>query len=138
MQVIKKGKLLTAMKKILLEYKNGTHKANLDDCALCKLYYKYNNDEKHQGHGCHLCPMFTFFTKGDMPMPSRYDYPCMKRNCEPIDCDGCETATEIKRVIEFYKEVIKVIKTMSADQLNKVDAFKFLIKIDKKIYWKDW
>jgi hypothetical protein len=131
MQVIEKTQLLKAMKKVMLEYKNGTHKASVDDCALCELYYK-GEDKKHRGHECRLCPMHIFYRKGGHP------YPCMNRNCTPFTSDDGESTSEIKEVTKFYKASIKVVETMSDEQLNAENAFKFLIKIDKDVFEKYW
>ncbi len=131
MNIIKKTELLSAMRRILLEYKNGTHRANLDTCALCILYNKAE-DGKHRGHECRLCPMHVFHKQN-------HHYSCMSRKCEPIHCDGNEIVVEIKRVTEFYKKAIAVVKTISAEELNEKNAFKFLMKIDKDIYNEyDW
>jgi hypothetical protein len=59
----------------------------------------------------------------------------MKRKCEPVDCDGYVTndSNELLAVIDFYKEVISTVRNMTSEELNKKNAFKFLIKIDKKV-----
>ena len=132
MQVIEKTQLLKAMKKVMLEYKNGTHKASVDDCALCELYYK-GEDKKHRGHECRLCPMHIFYRKGGHP------YSCMSRKCTPFDTDDYnKTDVEFKRVTKFYSKAIKVVETMSEEQLNAENAFKFFIKIDKDVFEKYW
>ena len=40
---------------------------------------------------------------------------------------------KIPAVIEFYEEVIKVVKTMTSKQMNKDNAFNFLIDIDNNV-----
>jgi hypothetical protein len=124
----KKTELLKAMKKVLSEYKKNDHIANVDHCSLCMLYNKCE-DNDHTGHQCKFCPMYVF----------QKDYtdwfPCMRRRCSPIDCEGemTEDLNELKAVIDFYEEAIGIVKSMSAEQLNEPKAFMFLIKIDKLV-----
>jgi hypothetical protein len=132
MQVIEKTQLLKAMKKILREYKKGTHNANVDICALCKLYNR-GDYVGHKGHQCRLCPMHVFYKRGNHP------YSCMSRKCTPFDTDDYnKTDVEFKRVTKFYSKAIKVVETMSEEQLNAENAFKFFIKIDKDVFEKYW
>ena len=121
------------MKTVLQEYKNRTHNANTNDCALCQLYNKrYDDDVSYNGHYCSLCPMFVFYNTNN-----KYNqYPCMNRECELVECDGSESLAELKRVRKFYKSAISRVKKMSVKQLNEKDAFKFLIKIDQKVFWE--
>jgi hypothetical protein len=66
-------------------------------------------------------------------------YPCMKRKCEPVDCENggiygsTKDSNELLAVIDFYKEAISIVKNMTSEELNKKNAFKFLIKIDKVV-----
>jgi hypothetical protein len=117
METIEKFQLLPAMKTILQEYKDLTHRASTDHCKLCELYiYNY----------CLSCPMKVF---GDDDY-----YPCMARKCEPLSCySSLKDEPELKAVIEFYEKAIKRVKSMTEEELNKKDAFDFLIKIDKEV-----
>jgi hypothetical protein len=125
--IYKKTELLKAMKKVLNEYKKNNHVARVDYCALCLLYNK-TDDNTHIGHECKFCPMFVFQNSMDW-------FPCMKRRCSPIDCDGdmTEDLNELKAVIDFYEEAINTVESMTASQLNESKAFMFLIKIDKLV-----
>jgi len=126
MRPIKKRELLKAMKQILLEYKNTSHTTRLNECGLCKMFYQDADDLFPQ---CTACPMNVF--EGKLS-----PYPCKHRKCEPIDCkwESYYLGTKkIPAVIEFYEEVIKVVKTMTSRQMNKANAFKFLINIDINI-----
>jgi hypothetical protein len=128
MKTIKKLELLNAMRGILYDYENNKHRSTLDSCKLCRLYNR-NCPQVHKDHECSLCPMYVFFeTRNTI-------YPCMKRKCEPVDCDGYVTndSNELLAVIDFYKEVISTVRNMTSEELNKKNAFKFLIKIDKKV-----
>jgi|ERR1035437_6364276 hypothetical protein len=126
MKSIKKGELVKAMQQILLEYKNTSHTTRLNECGLCKLFYIEDiNDIFHE---CASCPMNIFTGK--------QIYPCKSRKCEPIDCKWESYYLGTKKlpaVIEFYEEAIKVIKTMTSRQMNKANAFKFLIDIDNNV-----
>jgi hypothetical protein len=125
MQIIEKGKLLWAMKMILREYKKNEHKALIDHCGLCRLYNRYNKEYKK--HECELCPMYVFYV-------TDCTYPCMRRKCEPIDCYyATEDTNELKAVIELYKRAIKKVDSMTSEELNKRNAFKFLIKMDEEV-----
>jgi hypothetical protein len=121
---IKKSELLPAMKKILQEYKNVSHKKRVTSCKLCKLYYVcYGN--------CSICPMTVFNITGYS------QFYCTNRQCRPVDCEifyhkGI-TYPEIERVIKFYKKAIERVESMTEEQLNKENAFKFLIDIDKEV-----
>jgi len=128
--IYKKTGLLKAMERILKEYKKNDHIANVADCSLCMLYNRDNEDSisnSLKGHECRLCPMYIFYRGNDNW------YPCMKRRCTPIDCDGSmtEDLNELKAVIRFYEEAIEIVKGMTVEQLNEPQAFVFLIKIDK-------
>jgi hypothetical protein len=126
MRTIKKRELLKAMKQILLEYKKTQHTTKLTECGLCKMFYEDINDLFPQ---CTSCPMNVF--EGNFS-----PFPCKKRKCEPIDCNWESYYLGTKKlpaVIEFYEEVIEIVKTMTSRQMNKVDAFKFLIDIDNKV-----
>ena len=61
-------------------------------------------------------------------------YPCTKRKCKPFSC-GHNPKNSIKysKVIEFYEKAIEKVKSMTSKQLNKKDAFKFLIEIDNEV-----
>jgi hypothetical protein len=126
MQMIEKGKLLSAMKMILREYKKNEHEAAVTRCKLCLLYNRYRKEYKK--HECELCPMYVFYDTDCIY------YPCMKRYCEPIDCYyATEDTNDLKAVIEFYKRAIKKVDSMTSEELNKRNAFKFLIKMDEEV-----
>ena len=125
--LIKKRELLKAMKQILSEYKETKHTTKLNECGLCKMFYQDVNDLFPQ---CTSCPMNVFEREQLSP------YPCKHRKCEPIDCfwESYFLGTKkIPAVIEFYEEAIKVVKTLTSRQMNKKDAFKFLINIDNNV-----
>ncbi len=126
MKPIKKRELLKAMEQILREYKNTSHTTRLTECGLCKLYYM---EVVVRAEQCKLCPMSVFGRAWSQ-------YPCKNRKCEPVDCTWEISYLGTKKlpvVIEFYEEAISVVKTMTSRQMNKKDAFKFLLNIDNWI-----
>jgi hypothetical protein len=125
--IYKKAELLKAMKQILKEYKRNIHIASVAICPLCLLYNK-DDDKKHIGHECRLCPMHVFHKYS-------FDlYFCLYRKCEPINCNkNTKNTNELKAVIDFYKEAIATVQKMTEEQLNKPRSFSFLIKIDKLV-----
>ena len=126
MSASKKVRVLKAMRTILQEYKAKTHTTKLNECGLCKMFYQDVIDLFPQ---CTSCPMNVF--EGKLS-----PYPCKHRKCEPIDCfwESYFLGTKkIPAVIEFYEEAIKVVKTLTSRQMNKKDAFKFLINIDNNV-----
>jgi hypothetical protein len=126
----KKIELLRAMKRILSEYKRNIHEANASSCPLCKLYNR-DNDIKHKGHECRLCPMHIFHK----PDPTGWGfYSCMSRRCKPVDCDDyTKDINELKAVIKLYEDAIATVQKMTSKELNAPKAFYFLIKIDKLV-----
>ena len=53
---------------------------------------------------------------------------------EPIDCYyATEETNELKAVIELYKRAIKKVDSMTSEELNKRNAFRFLIKMDEEV-----
>lgn len=123
----KKSELLEAMEAVLAQYKNNTHECNLT-CSLCKLYFTLKNS-------CPNCPMTVFKSyKGSLP--------CLYRKCEPIHCSPVnQNLSELKKtkllaVMEFYEKAIERIKLMTYEEVNKANAFKFLIDIDNEVAQK--
>ncbi|MFA5207444.1 MAG: hypothetical protein WC428_02190 [Candidatus Paceibacterota bacterium] len=129
--IYKKTELLKAMKRVLKEYKNNIHIASVAICPLCLLYNK-DDDKRHIGHECRLCPMHVFHKSyehgGDF-------YSCITRKCKPVNCeeDYTKDTNELKAVIDLYEEAINTVEGMTASQLNEPKAFMFLIKIDKLV-----
>jgi hypothetical protein len=118
---IKKTELLKEMRTVLKEYKNKTHVVLTNSCALCLLYY----DRHTIFSTCSICPMYIF---------DKNDIDCMLRKCAPVYCyPHMKMPKRLSAVIEFYEESIKVIKSMTEEQLNVKDAFKFLIDIDNEV-----
>ena len=121
-------KLISAMETILQEYKERNHSTFTDNCSLCHLYREFFT--------CNIkCPMCIFLGLG-----GDYTHPCMNRRCEPVNCYNSlrsikisELNTKLNAVIEFYKKAIKKIKKMTDEELERKDAFNFLIKLDNKI-----
>jgi len=119
----KKTKLLTALRKILYEYRENIHRTRVNTCALC-IEYIVDSDYRHE---CSACPMVVF-------LPTQIDYPCQTRKCHPVDYTSLDKSwSELKRVISFYEKIIEKIESMSTDAVRK-SSFKFLIKIDKEVY----
>jgi hypothetical protein len=123
---VTKSQLISAMETILQEYKDRNHSTMAYNCSLCSLY-------RHDWTGCDTkCPMFTFWDLGD-----DHDHPCMNRRCRPVNCySGIKISklnTKLNAVQEFYKKAIKKIKKMTDEEIERKDAFDFLIKLDNKI-----
>jgi hypothetical protein len=60
----------------------------------------------------------------------------MNRYCEPVNCTDYlieKRKFKIDRVVEFYVQTIEAVKSMTYKELNKKDAFRFLIKIDEEV-----
>lgn len=129
---ITKAKLISAMEKILQEYKKQTHSTMMDNCSLCRLYRTSQYDCMTS------CPMYVFWDLSD-----NCSHPCMNRRCEPMNCHPFDYEaknlkisklnTKLNAVQEFYKEAIKKIKKMSNEEIKADNAFDFLIKLDKKV-----
>jgi hypothetical protein len=119
-KTIKKSELLPAMETILQEYKDKTHDVNANTCKLCLLYY---GSLPH----CISCPMKVFGKNTDKA------FSCMERKCDPVRCDSFLRSKRLQRVIEFYEKTIEGVKLMTYKQLNKKDAFNFLIKNDEEV-----
>jgi len=124
MKTIKKGELLKAMQRVLAEYQNNRHYCDLT-CPLCEVYYTHTK-------GCNQCIMKVFYSnKGSLP--------CLYRKCEPIHCSPInqnlseQKKIKLQAVMEFYKKAITKVKAMTSKEINKRNAFKFLIEIDNKI-----
>ncbi len=126
MKTIVKADLLIAMEKTLQEYKDKKHFINVSDCFLCHIFheYKYWND-KSGLHTCQDCPMYIF--------KLHHIYPCMDRRCEPIDCLGEKSLLKLRVVKEYYKRIIAKVNEISEEDLNKENAFQFLMDIDNEI-----
>jgi hypothetical protein len=120
-----KSEIFEAMEAVLADYKNNTHKCDLT-CPLCKHYFVLTLK------GCPNCPMAVFrSSKGSLP--------CLYRKCEPITCSPVNQnlselkKTKLKAVMEFYEKAIEIVKTMTYKEINKRNAFKFLIDIDNEV-----
>ena len=116
---IKKGELIKAMQAVLVEYENNTHKCDLT-CPLCRLYFHLNREIS-----CKECLMFVFHPHASLS--------CLYRKCEPISSNEKNNINKLEAVKEFYKKAITKVKSMSYIEMNKPNAFKFLIKIDKEV-----
>ena len=115
----KKTVLLDIMRIILSEYKEVTHKIDITSCGLCQEFM--DKDEST----CGSCPMHVF--------KKHHFYPCIDRNCEPVDCNFLSPDDiDLLRVIKFYELVIARIESMSVDAVRK-SSFKFLISIDNEV-----
>ena len=121
-----KSELLKLMKVTLKEYEENEHNLDRKKCSLCNTYLIDKHDWGPEN--CGSCPMGVFDGLG------RSSVPCMNRKCYPIECEDHYSKDELDAVIEFYKQAIKVVKTMTAEQVQKEDAFKFLIEIDKEVF----
>jgi hypothetical protein len=120
--------LLNALVTIRAEYIAKTHQTLIDCCALCKIYNKNNHCID-----CGCCPMTVF--KGYA------NYPCMNRQCEPIDVYKYQNPTPRQRkyydnklaaVVEFYNRLIKKVKKMSEEEILSTDWQSINI-IDKNV-----
>jgi hypothetical protein len=123
MNTYRKLELLKALKTVLKEYKDETHRTKKDKCSLCQLYIVSDYE-------CDRCPMFLF---GDS---YEHMYPCMNRKCRPVDCEAIFPMwfkEDLEKVIEFYEAIIKKVASMTTKELNAEGAFKFLVDIDDKI-----
>ena len=121
MKIIKK-QLIEACKQVLREYVDNTHVAINDSCVLCQTY---REGDWHNG-GCGDCLMEVF--------DSGSQGGCLRRKCTPIDSrDFFKRSKETKAVIEFYKLLIGRLETMTAKEMNKPNAFKFLIELDNQV-----
>ena len=123
--IVVKSQLLKLMKETLKEYEENEHSLCRDLCSLCNAYLidKY----AWGAENCGSCPMRVFEGLGGSSVP------CMNRKCYPIDCNDKYTEDELDAVVEFYKQAIKAVKTMTAEQVKEEGAFKFLIEIDKEV-----
>ncbi len=125
MKKIIKTDLLAAMKNVLQEYRERQHTLKKSDCALCKLYYNVKDFET-----CEPCPMNIFpsdFLEHNL-------VGCLDRKCRPVNCREIDyDSPKLKAVIEFYEQAILKVEDMKERIMNKKDAFKFLIDIDKEI-----
>lgn len=120
MKRINKDELLLALQTVYEEYLKSCHKARLDTCSLCTLYF--NN-------GCADCPMCVF------KFNSRIVFPCTERRCHPYNCVDSTTISELplQKCIAFYEEIIAKITTMSEEELNTPYAFQWMIDVDRQI-----
>ena len=141
MNKIKKEQLVEAMEKILLEYKEKRHDSCVKYCTLCNLYYQdfYDGSDfitVSGDHHCTNCPMFVFKTSDDLA--------CLDRKCEPMDCRDrfkdlankkikIRMTKQLKAVIEFYDKALQQVWSMTEKDLNKKNAFKFLVDIDNEV-----
>jgi hypothetical protein len=116
---ILKSELLPAMQTILQEYKDKTHKAQNSTCSLCKLYVH---------NKCCSCPMKVFNDYEN-------NFPCINRLCRPMSCYPFtdNDNSNLLAVIAFYEKAIAKVEKMTEEELNKENAFNFLIKIDEKV-----
>lgn len=101
-----KQAILDASVVILQEYKNRTHHSSLTSCELCKRFYNSLRNAR-----CGDCPMALF------EIDKRLRKGCAVRKCSMVNQHSnlVTTATpslkETKRVIEFYEEFIKLVKS---------------------------
>lgn len=120
MKTFKKTRLLPIMQKILAEYRENKHRCTMN-CPLCSEYIDGWTD-------CSECPMHVF-------SPEETNLNCLKRRCIPVDCEDKVYKGHIKlqAVQEFYEKAIEVVETLSYDELNKANAFRFLLDIDNEV-----
>jgi hypothetical protein len=125
MKTVKKSEFLEAAKYILGEYQMKIHSALVTSCQLCKLYY---NHKINNFHTCTCCPMYVF--KGIE------SYSCMSRKCKPINCYYIMSKSNmtLRRVIKFYKVVIKATKEIPDAEFNVKLLRKELKRIDKEVF----
>lgn len=119
--------LIALCKHILQEYIDKTHIPLNSNCVLCQAY----RDGEWLGGDCGICPMRIFTTLDGIGVG------CSRRMCKPIfSKEFNKRAEETRNVIKFYTLVIERLKLMSEEEMNKPDAFKFLIEIDESVYYK--
>jgi hypothetical protein len=128
MKKVTQKRLLTGIKKIHREYKNSTHVLDLTSCPLCRMY-----DSSPFMNGCDVCPMSVF--KGE------HGYPCMNRKCRPVNCQGYFMDRGLKDKflpldIDFYGRFIKKVETMTDEDMQAPNAWKFLKALDARVYKK--
>lgn len=119
-KIIKRD-LLAAMQNIRNEYLNNEHCVVVYRCHLCKLYFSHWH--------CDDCPMNIFNPK------NKNVYSCMQRRCVPFDSHDkvYKKKEKTAAVIEFYDKAIEVVKTKTTAQLNRKNAFQFLVDIDNEV-----
>jgi len=125
MKKITKKTLIDACTTILEEYKNGIHIAYKDICPLCLIYNISKNN-------CTTCPMMIFNNNELLEIVGNA---CIQRLCRGDHSDSLDR-NETNKVIEFYTQTIKWLKTLSIVQINDMNTFKHLIEIDKQTYNK--
>lgn len=129
MKKVTQKTLLQGIKKIHREYKKNEHTLDINVCPLCRMF---TNDGPYADN-CKNCPMQVF--KGE------HNYPCMNRKCRPVNCQGYFLDIKMRDKflpldIDFYERFIRKVETLTDEQIQAPNAWKFLKGIDTRVYNK--